>query len=339
MNPPRFFHIDVLRAIAIINIIIIHTFSFNLTSSLNNLIWNYLHFIDVVAFVFCSGYVVVKRISEHSTLGHWVTWFKKRLGRLLLPFYGYLLVHYSLLLLFPAFFTGLGLKLNLMYFIKTITLVGGLDITWIPLLFLELSFVFPFLLWARKNKWLHYSYLALIALVLIQFTIHPFPYNYYRTIMWLPWSFVLYVSIWFYHWKTEQGISAKRYLVFAAFSFTIFTILFIAWHFLGKSLTLTQHKYPPDLYYFSYAFTGTFLVLLISQSKLFLQQHISRFILLVSQESYALFFIHFILLDLLKQLKNQLPFFTNVWLQVIIALVGSISIVYALQLLRKKVLV
>ena len=74
----------------------------------------------VVAFVFCSGFVLSAIYqNSFSSIKQTLSWYKKRFIRLVVPFYIYLIVHYSLWILFPNIFSGLGLVKNLDFFVKS----------------------------------------------------------------------------------------------------------------------------------------------------------------------------------------------------------------------------
>src|SRR5438046_460330 len=107
MVKKRFDDIDVLKALGIIAVIAIHVLTYNLSSPVSKFLWNYLQFF-VVTFIFSSGFVLSAIYGDFFTnLSKTFTWYKKRVFRIALPFWIYLLLHYGLLLLFPGFFSGL----------------------------------------------------------------------------------------------------------------------------------------------------------------------------------------------------------------------------------------
>ena len=248
----RFDHIDFLRAVAIIGIIITHILSYNLGTTLTNTVWNYLHFV-VPLFVFCSGYVAYGKPMDY----------KKRTVRLLAPFLIWTTLHWVL---------GLGLRL---------------DYSWLPILFLELMIVTPIYMSLWKS---HRLYLVLA--IFISTLLKP-PID-YRLYMWLPWSSILLLSF----FAREKRINP---IIPALVGFSIFMIGNWLLSILHQPLTLTLHKYPPDIFYLSYGVMIGSILLLITPKK------ISPIVRWFSIHSYNIFFAHYIILGLI--IKATAAFF------------------------------
>src|SRR4030042_497046 len=195
----RFFHIDFLRAVSILFVIIIHVLQFNLGNPLSRFFWNYLNFI-VITFVFCSVYVLeLKYGNKLNSFNKIFIWWKKRLLRLLIPFYIYLAVHYLLWNLLPNFFIGFDLKNNFDYLKNSVLLIGGVSTNWLPLLFIELALIFPLLKIIKKHNWLLVTYIF-FSLVITGFytysTITGFSlFHYYRLLMVIPYSLVALLAM------------------------------------------------------------------------------------------------------------------------------------------------
>jgi len=174
MAKTRFEHIDFLRAVAIIGVIVTHILSYNLGTTLTNTIWNYLHFV-VPVLIFCSGYVMYQKYATvRWTKESLVAWYKKRSIRLLQPYALWTLLHYALWYVFPKYFSGL-----------------GLDYGWLPLLFIELMIVTPFYLSVWKNQKLLLTMLISASTIVLLFFKPSINYQFY---MWIPWSIVLLLS-------------------------------------------------------------------------------------------------------------------------------------------------
>ena len=330
----RFFHIDVLRATGILAVIIIHVLSDNLTTSVTNFIWNYLHFI-IVAFIFCSGYVMyafyAPRLMSWGTV---FSWYKKRLIRLLLPFYWYLLAHFSLLLLFPKFFSGLGLQFNLKFILQSITLVGGINLNWLPLLFLQLAVLFPLLvLLFKKQKILFWGYCLIAFLITVGFTIWQFPYSHYRAVMWIPWSLFL-VLPWYFVESEKRTSQSKKYMILSALGLLGFVCLFVLWKYLGRSVILIDNKYPPNFFYIGYEMFGSFLILVFANMRILQEKVIGNVIAFLSRLSYALFFIHYIVFDFIFTINKHFNLHISVWYQLCFVLLVSFGVAWLLTKLQ-----
>lgn len=328
-------HIDFLRAFAILAVIVIHVFSDNLTNKLNFYIWNYLHVI-IVGFVFCSGYVLYAgyghKLTKFSLI---LSWYKKRLIRLIVPFYWYLLAHYGLMLIFPKFFSGLGLTLSRDFIFQSITLIGGSNLNWLPLLFLQLAILFPLLVVIfHKFRKLFWTYIGVAILITVGFTIWQFPYNHYREVMWIPWSLFLVIP-WYFVLREQKKKSSLVYFFLAMISAVCFVVLFVTWQHIGRSLTLIDNKYPPNLFYISYEAAGSFFLLGISFWSIFQNKCFVRIYQYISKESYGLFFIHYIVLDFVLSLNKMNSGKISVWWQVVCVIGVSIGIAYVLAVIEK----
>lgn len=332
----RYLHIDFLRSAAILGVIIIHVFSDNLTSSLNTFIWNYLHFI-IVAFIFCSGYVMYALYAPRlSGVASIIGWYKKRLIRLVLPFYYYLIAHYTLMAIFPSFFSGLGLKFNWKFIFESITLVGGINLNWLPLLFLELAVVFPILVMLlQKKKIIFWGYIIFASITTLAFTVWNFPYAYYREVMWIPWSLIL-VLPWYFVKHEQKNIKVKPYILLSIVGAIVFAILMAVWSFVGRSLTLIDNKYPPNLFYISYETAGSFALVALSLLPFFQKGKITSIYQFISRTSYSLFFIHYIALDFILSINTNFKLHLSVWYQLVFVLSVSLVIAWVISFFQSK---
>lgn len=321
----RFLHIDFLRAICIIVVIATHVLSNNFTPGIVGISWNYLHF-AVVGFVFCSGYVLYAKYRyAFTTFSSIFKWYKKRIRRLLIPFYFYLIIHFSLWFLFPKLFSGLGLKISSSFFLQSVFLTGGVDLNWLVLLFLQLTFIFPlFIIGLEKRPKLFHVFVFAAFVTTLFFTVWQFPYSQYRFVMWIPWSVVLYSSFLFF----EKKLSLVR---IAGISGVLFLVLFWIFSILHRSLVFIDHKYPPDFFYLSYASFMTTLVLFISNGSFLQTEKIKTWYTFISQEAYALYFIHYIVLDFILTQKKTFVFLQNIPFQLLLVFVFSIFISFLLK--------
>lgn len=280
----RYYHIDFLRAFSILGVIVIHVYTQNLTNSIDYLIWNYLQFV-VIAFVFCSGYVTFER--SFSLI--------RRLLRLIIPFYLYFAAHLFLFILFPSFFQSFGVQKSFNYIIQSVFLYGGVGVNWLPLLFLELSiFVFTWRVLPIKVKSIYV--LAAIAAT-VYFTSITFPYNFYRWVMWIPWSLVFLFAGYVYR-KDKKESSNKIYFIWISIFTIVYTILLFVFVNLHKNIYFINNKYPPNLFYLSYGICVTLLLGIAGRLKIWSEGAVGKTVLFVSKYSYSIFFIHFIFLDI-----------------------------------------
>lgn len=304
MKTERFSYIDLVRATSIVGVMIIHTLSFHLSSPIALFFWNSLQFV-VAAFVFSSGYVHAHYFEKLISFKSVFLWYKKRAIRMLMPFYIYFFVHFILFLIFPSIFTHFGMHKSINFIAGSIFLYGGMNTNWLPLLFLEMTILTPiFFFLYRKGMMRWYITLAIIFLII--HTIFLFPYNTYKLTMWIPWSLIFIVGLFSFIFKSE---SYKKFFLFASvMGGIIFLILFPVWQHLLRSVNFSDNKYPPNLYYLSFALSGTGILFLLSKK---LVMYIPKWVYMyVSQKSYSLFFIHFIFLDMIITFQQKYAFLT-----------------------------
>lgn len=328
----RFFQIDFLRAVAIIAVVFIHVFSFNLTSPTHLLVWNYLHFI-IVAFLFCSGFVLFAKYKDTTfSFATTLTFYKKRIIRIVVPFYIYLAASYLLTFFLPKFFSGMGIKFTWGYVLDSVILLDGMPLNWLPLLFVGMALLFPLLLrWNHKRKILFFLYILVGLLSLIGFSVWIFPYQYYRYVMWLPWS-VFFVLPWYFY---GEKYLTKKYLALIVGPLGLYLLCLLVWQMLHRPLNLIDNKYPPNLFYVSYETAGTFVVLLISEWVFWQQRFIKDFVLFLSKWSYALFFLHYLYIDFVLQTQKTFHFSLSVWEQLAIVLGMSVISISVYARMRK----
>ncbi|OGK14834.1 hypothetical protein A3C98_02970 [Candidatus Roizmanbacteria bacterium RIFCSPHIGHO2_02_FULL_37_15] len=325
----RFEYIDFLRTVAIIVIIITHVLSFHLYNRLIFFIWNYLHFV-VVGLVFSSGYVLTFKYRNYfNSFGKTISWYGKRLVRLLLPFYYYLLAHYLLWFFLPNYFSGLGLKKSADFIIRSLLLTGGVDFNWFALLFVQLTILFPLVILSLRKKILNISLIFLSLAATIYFTLFGFRVENYRYVMWTSWMSIIYLSI-YLNLKEQKDLNTdstiKRFLLMGSVAFISFFLLTKFIIAPGKDLVLTQHKYPPDAIYLTYGIVGMCLMMVAARSKVLYTGFLRRIYQFISQRTYQLFFIHYLALDITFKTTGKFQFWSHPATQTILVILISFGV-------------
>lgn len=322
MELDRYSSIDFLRAVAIFGVIAIHVFSLHLSSWVNIFLWNYLQFV-VGAFILCSGYVLFARYKESfKTVQSIFVWYKKRLFRLLIPYYTYLVIHIFLIFTFPRYFSGIGFNFSSGFWFNALFLTGGANHNWLVLLFVQLTIVFPFLIKYQKFKIIYFIFSLVVSFI---FTFYLFPYQYYRLVMWIPWSTLIYGAIFL-----SQQSGLKKIISVGIISGVVYFILNFYLYSTHHLLKLIDNKYPPNIYYLSYALFVSVIILLIGNSLFLRKSFIKQSYEFISRKSYELFFVHFIVLDFIVhmvKLKNSYEAFVQLFMVLSI----SVVLVYVLD--------
>jgi len=293
----RAFDIDFLRGIAILVMIATHVYGLHLGNSFNFAIWNWSHFV-VPGFLFCSGFVLsLSKTDLFTTPKHILMWIKKRALRLLVPYYIYFFLHFLLFLTFPQIFNNFHFSKNLDFILHSLTFSGGISVSWLPILFIELTLLFPILSYFKKKSLL-VPFESIILVLIVLYTRNRFQIPYQSLTHWILWLFPFVLGILFS--SLQEQVRKRAYL----FGFLILLPIFLFLWQQSPDLILTHHKYPPDLYYLSYTLGLEFLILFASFYLLKISG-LTKIIFFFSQNSYRIFFIHFIILDFVFSLSRD----------------------------------
>ncbi len=290
--------------------ILIHITAWYRTSALASFLWNYSQF-AVQVFVFCSGYVfAMKHLSSRTTFS--IAAVLRRAFRLLAPYYLFLLVYLPVENLLTK------KSLSPLYILQSITLTGGPDFNWAVLLFLQMAILGPVVVWLfskyRTLFWIFCTVAVASSVIFLGMHITS-----YKHIMWLPWSLVMLFS-WYIAVHKKWAVPSLTSLVLFLASGAYLTAT-------SSSMRFFDNKYPPNIYYLSY---GALWILVLIKTIPYIPggSAARRFISYVGTNSYELFFIHFLILTVLRAAQIWFP-----WsVQFLIVSLGSLL---TLSLLKK----
>jgi fucose 4-O-acetylase-like acetyltransferase len=273
--------IDMLRGIGIIVMIYLHTSAFFKFNPILNFTWDFGHF-AVQTFVFCSAYVFFAVGKAPKSLTDFWQYLKKRIVRLIIPFYIFFAFYLIFLLLSNPD------SITWSYFWKTITLIGGQGINWLVLLFVYVMIILPFIDFLfKKSKILFYLYGAIALVGSIFFIYHDYG-SMYRFVMWLTWSLIIYFS--FLLFKMPK--TAKNYILLSGGTLLIFAGLYYYFTQIGHTTVLISNKYPPNIFYLVYGMgIITLLYWLLESFPIKENSLLFKSLKFFSIYSYSLFFI------------------------------------------------
>lgn len=255
------------------------------SQGLSFIIWDFFQW-AVPVFLFCSSYLFFNQTRKFKFKDVF-PYFKKRAVRLFVPYYIFLSIFFLL-----SFFYA---KENLTrYFLKaSLLLTGGISYNWLVLVIAYLSILMPVIFLIKKrSKPMYYLYFIISLASSIYFIFHSFDY---RTIMWLPWSVLIYFSIFF----LENRRSHRKIFLMWIFSLILFLIIRYAEFKIGHNTSQFANKYPPNLYHLSFGFFWIITLNWLSQKKAFNVFRFDRFLSFLSINSYTLFFIHILVISMI----------------------------------------
>lgn len=256
----------------------------------------------VPAFILCS--IAVDK-SDIRSAQDYLRYLWKRALRLLIPYYLWLITYFSLMVLVGhKTITG-------DMILKNLTFTGGSDFNWLVLLFIYITLALPFL-----RKLVEKEESASLVVLLLSMTTsalylgnRSYWNGSYRWWMVIPWYGITVGILLFLKWWRN-----KRWGYIAAF-FTTNLGIFVYWYLYFQNHNITTHtyyhKYPPDLYYFSFSLWTIILVyVLVSLVVKSLQGHsvVMRFLTYVSIRSYTIFFVHILVLYVMDAGFPRRPF-------------------------------
>lgn len=281
--PERNTTIDFLRGFSTLLIILIHVNAYFLHVPVANLLANYSQF-AVQVFVFCSAVIYFER-KKDAPFSFSYVW--KRAKRLLIPYYIFLVFFFLFIIVIQQ------KSISLDNITKWVLLQGDRDLNWLVVLFLYFIILMPFIRLSQKISVLFWSviFLSFFSSVLLLFIDIPV---HFRLFMWLPWSVLLIYSLWYARTTKKQHFL----LLTIALSGVTYVISKYALIIQNHTLTLTENKYPPNIFYLSYGLLWIALLILLYQKLHIDKLPIQRLFDFTSRYSYQIFFIHFLYLYL-----------------------------------------
>ncbi len=265
--------------------ILIHTNAYFLsTSPLVEQLWDWSQF-AVPVFIMCSAFLFFIKTPKFA-----LSYIKKRFIRLLVPYYIFMIFFWGAVYLHEPH------RLTMSFFQQSIFLIGAIDINWLVLLFLQLTFVIPLVafLWNKtKLGFLIFSLIVLFSSVI--FIFFKWPYD-YKIIMWLPYSLLIIYTLLLAKFHTKKWFYPLSLIVGGG--------IYLGLRFLEvsmqHSLTFYDNKYPPNLYFLSYGIFSIALLHFLVKRGIFNWFPATGLLNFLSFYSYEIYFIHYIFLYLIS---------------------------------------
>lgn len=236
----------------------------------------------VPVFLFCSFFLFFQKDFSWS-ISNYFSYLKKRFVRLIIPYYIFLLFF------MPLIFLKEPKRFSFDFIWQSISIQGGVDISWLVLLFLQLTLLVP-MLFALKKKVpiFFYCYIASACVFSAVIVFVHYPYS-YKQIMWMPWSILIYFTAIF-----AKHMQQKKFIgISGVFSFALYILFIFILQGLHHSLSFYDNKYPPNFYFLIY---GVFSILLLWIFGKWKWGIVGKFFTFLSIYSYSIFFIHYAVL-------------------------------------------
>ncbi len=247
----RLKNIDILKAIGLLCIILAHVETKGLFFQLRNF--------DVVLMIMLSSYLYMIKNNIETDIN--LKYFEKRVKRLVLPTWIFLALFFILSQIF--------IKYDLKTVISTFLLHNGIGYVWIIRIYLITAIVLPIIVPLLKEKGnIVYIYIGILYFLYeLLAEIKIFNTNIFMNDIVayiIPVTLIITVSYWI------MNNNNRRIMTFAIINFTIFIVnLIVIYKLTGKIQNTNYMKYPFRIYYLSYAFfVSSILIVIFRNDKL-----------------------------------------------------------------------
>ena len=283
--------LDGLRIIGLLAIILAHVNPPDVLFQIRNF--------DVPLMVFISG--VVYQMSS-GTNKPYLSYIWSRVKRLLLPTWTFLILYYLIIACISVLsYTAFPYSVETM--LSSFALLEGFGYVWIIRVFILVALIAPLFIYLSKQIKSRYLYGGLL---LVLYIVYEVAYNMIGTVGGY-FSF-LFTDILYYlmPYGIITGLAilaakvAKKYVVLLGTMF-ICTYIVIAYASAQPDYVSTQiAKYPPTLYYVSYAMGVSFVLFAISKTSVFQKMFDKPLLLFISASSLWIYLWHILYLYLWK---------------------------------------
>ena len=293
--------VDILRSVSILLMIVLHINPYFPKLFFTGWMWSWGQWV-VPAFILCS---IAVDSSDIRNTQDYLQYLWKRGTRLLVPYYLWLMTFFCLMVLVGhKTITG-------DMILKNLTFTGGSDFNWLVLLFIYITIALPFL-----RKLVDKGESASLVVLLLSMTTsalylgnRSYWNSTYRWWMVIPWYGITVGILLFLKWLRNQNWKYVTMFFLANLGIFVYWYLYLQQH--GITVHTYYHKYPPDIYYFTFSmWTVIAAYLLIS----FISKHLKQTDIVVqvltyiSTRSYTIFFVHILVLYVLDAGFPRRPF-------------------------------
>lgn len=351
--------INYLRGLSILAIILIHIIAWhdNAILTVYTKVFALFELRDlleffVVAIVVCSGFSLYFRYSKLPLTSKEVfQFYKKRFKRILIPWWVFLVILFSIHYVIRLVFGVELVELSRHYILSSFLMIGGIGFGWLIALMLILALAFPWLnyLYGKMSKLLLFgtisaAYIASLVLFEVEH-IHIFDIainlsNINSLIIFavpfvLGWSIIYLIGFLLVDLYNKPEF--RKNLLQLTFGSII---IFISVNMIYTLLNLEKHfylnKYPPTPEFLAFGMMGTLLALLFFFNyENLMDKYTRKFLLFFSRNSFWLFMWNALTLSFFIPLLASFEF-GSVYLRLAIAIILNVSGVSLLVLMQNK---
>lgn len=312
MENNRTVFIDYLKVIGLLCIILAHICSDQTILQIRNF--------DVPLMVIISGYLGVESFKRSLKKDHsFLNYYWKRITRLLFPTWVFLIIFFAIMTLFPI--DGM-YPYTPDYIINSFLLLDGISYVWIIRIFLICAFITPVIYYFDRIRSELNQFLILLLLYLLYEIAIYLQFNQMNIIFEFILAYVVPYGIIYFLGMITTKTSYKTDLLISMISLATLLISgYVLYTTTGIIQPTQMMKYPPTIYYISYALFVSMLLFAIFK-KINLKSN--RVVDFCSKSSLWIYLWHILFLTILPLLFGELDWILTFF----IVLICSIAITY-----------
>lgn len=310
--------IDILKTIGLLLIILAHVST--------NPIINQIRSFDVPLMVIISGMLSVKSFNRCNNIKEY---YKKRVIRLLIPTYIFIIMYFLLIKILKIVVGDFSFKTDWNSLIRSFLLMDGMGYIWIIRVYLLTALITPLLIKMREklDTKIYFSILIIIY-ILYEFTFiilgnanYFLQYVLYYII---PYGIISAIGI----EMSDNTIKNKKIQYNVCISSAIIYLICMVIELVleQKFVYTSEFKYPPRIYYISYAvFISTLLIIITNKFKGYnLNKKFIKITKFISRHSLWIYFWHVIYIQLIQWGKIEINQILEYIMIVIISILTTI---------------
>lgn len=307
--------VDILKVIGILCIILAHINPPSILFQLRNF--------DVPLLVMISALLGAKTYNKNKGT---IKYIIKRAVRLILPIWIFLTIFFGLLLILNLF----GYNFNILAsntILRSYLLLDGIGYVWVIRVYFLCSLSLSLLFYLEEKFKKKYVFIVYIFIYILYEIIYYFMGDCNAILQYFVYYLIPYGLIVTFIGSKLENMDNKKVIKFSIFFIIIFVLLAISLGIINNKIVPTQqYKYPPRLYYLSYAIGISMLLYYLIDRKNIInvkQKLNNKVILFIASHSMWIYLWHIPFVIMLKRFNS-----VNWIFKYITTLIGAIVLTY-----------
>lgn len=308
--------IDILKSLGAILIILAHVCNLNILFQIRNF--------DVPLMVLISGYLSIKTFKREDGI---IKYYKKRIMRLIVPTYIFFIIFFVVVKLFNW---GQPYPFSIKTIVSTFLLLDGVGYVWIIRVYTLGAIMVPILIYLINKMKMKYA----VIIISLLYCIYEISYFFlgdvniifkYVINYLIPYSMILYIGM-----EVYKSNNKKLNVLILLFTSIFIALMIFNYSKNGHFVGTQMMKYPPRLYYISYALMVSLFLFRILNNEKILKTINNNFIIFISKNSLWVYLWHILYVYILGK------FSINYIVKFLLILLCTVTTVYIQQRIVKS---